>query len=401
MPLNASNLLRTIPQAQDIGHYEMQNGLLRSNALGNRLREDDIQANALKRQEYQRSIEDANSMREVVKGFGTDTSANLQALLKAGRLGEAQAYQKALDESAKARAAAGKDYADTDGKIQTQQIAAKDQHIAQLAGVNDPQTAVPWVEAGRRSGAFSPEQADRILKGLEAAQSPEEFTKWKAAAMRWAVAPKDQMKQDFDAAKQAEDVRQFGVTSGETIRANQAREANAAGQLAVSRGNLANSQQRLAFDKAAGGTGGSSKATEGERKGAGFYARMVDKGPVFDQYEKTGAATAATAVAGSIPFIGRYAQNKLMSNDQQVYRQAQEDWVRAKLRKESGAVIGEQEMKDEITTYFPEPGDLPDKIAEKARSRKLAEEAMRAEAGRAEYESKVAPRAQKTITVDW
>ena len=75
--------------------------------------------------------------------------------------------------------------------------------------------------------------------------------------------------------------------------------------------------------------------------------------------------------------------NYFMSAEGQQYRQAQEDWVRAKLRRESGAAIGVTEMADEIRNYFPQPGDGPDVIEQKARARATASEAMVRAAGRA------------------
>ena len=79
--------------------------------------------------------------------------------------------------------------------------------------------------------------------------------------------------------------------------------------------------------------------------------------------------------------IGDYLKRKSSTAEQQKFEQAQRDWVRSKLRKESGAVIGEQEMKDEIRTYFPQPGDTPEVIAQKEQARQVAIQAMRDAAG--------------------
>jgi hypothetical protein len=42
-----------------------------------------------------------------------------------------------------------------------------------------------------------------------------------------------------------------------------------------------------------------------------------------------------SAATGAIPMVGSVAQNLVSGADVQKYRQAQADWVRAKLRKES------------------------------------------------------------------
>ena len=67
--------------------------------------------------------------------------------------------------------------------------------------------------------------------------------------------------------------------------------------------------------------------------------------------------------------------------NRQQYRQAQENWVRANLRLESGAVIGPKEMEDEITTYFPQPSDKQETVEQKARARRDTELAVTVRAG--------------------
>lgn len=71
----------------------------------------------------------------------------------------------------------------------------------------------------------------------------------------------------------------------------------------------------------------------------------------------------------------------MRSNERQLYRQAQENWVRANLRKESGAVIGTEEMSKEIENYFPQIGDGPAVIEQKRRSREAAMQGMITSAG--------------------
>ena len=79
-----------------------------------------------------------------------------------------------------------------------------------------------------------------------------------------------------------------------------------------------------------------------------------------------------------IPGAGNY----MVSPEFQQFKQAQEDWVRAKLRKESGAVIGDQEMASEIKLYFPQPGDGPQAVAQKEAARAIATDAMIRSAGK-------------------
>lgn len=122
--------------------------------------------------------------------------------------------------------------------------------------------------------------------------------------------------------------------------------------------------------------------SEGERKDAGFAARMRQSGALLEEIGASGQPTFGTAAVGQIPAVGGVTERLAQSAAQQKYRQAQEDWVRAKLRKESGAVIGKEEMDQEIATYFPRPGDGPDVVAQKAKQRELATSAMEYAAGK-------------------
>lgn len=57
--------------------------------------------------------------------------------------------------------------------------------------------------------------------------------------------------------------------------------------------------------------------------------------------------------------------------------------IRAKLRKESGAAIGKDEMVQEYNTYFPQVGDTPEKLTQKAEARRVATIGMQKAAGKA------------------
>lgn len=121
--------------------------------------------------------------------------------------------------------------------------------------------------------------------------------------------------------------------------------------------------------------------TEGERAAHGYLERMqaaeLELGATVGAgYEPGNLRDYVTAGQG--PLLNWAASEK-----GQKYRQAQEDWVRAKLRKESGAVIGDDEMEREIKVYFAQPGDSQAVIQQKSKSRKQAEQQMRSMAGRA------------------
>lgn len=133
------------------------------------------------------------------------------------------------------------------------------------------------------------------------------------------------------------------------------------------------------------------KLTEGQGTAAGYLFRMnkaedILSGPISPDIPKSREELgmypgAVSKVVGSIPFVGTGATNIIQGVETQKYRQAQEDWVRAKLRKESGAVIGKDEMEQEIKTYFPQPGDKQETIEQKRQARLNAQQQLAITAG--------------------
>ncbi|HTD89235.1 MAG TPA: hypothetical protein VK663_01115 [Burkholderiales bacterium] len=120
-------------------------------------------------------------------------------------------------------------------------------------------------------------------------------------------------------------------------------------------------------------------APEAMLKAAGYADRMSKASGLLDKFSADGKPGIVESAAGRSPI----AANLSRSPERQQYHQAQEDWVRAKLRQESGAVIADEEMAREIRTYFPQIGDKPGVIAQKEQARKVAENAMRTASGRA------------------
>lgn len=127
-------------------------------------------------------------------------------------------------------------------------------------------------------------------------------------------------------------------------------------------------------------------ATDAQNLAAGFADRMAFSAKTVEALERDPAfrkelvsVVRAPSGGGSIPKVG----NWLMTPQGKAYKQAQENWVRANLRKESGAAIGDEERASETTTYFPQPGDTDQVIEQKAELRRIAEANMRRNAGRA------------------
>ncbi len=138
--------------------------------------------------------------------------------------------------------------------------------------------------------------------------------------------------------------------------------------------------------------GAGGKPSNEESNAAGFAQRMERVDQILGTLGSSSAPGALSAVAGSIPILGQVAQRGVQSPVQQQYQQAAQDWIRAKLRKESGAAIGAEEMEQEYRTYFPQVGDTAEVLAQKEQARAVATNAMRKAAGRA-YEPYVPPAA--------
>jgi hypothetical protein len=129
-----------------------------------------------------------------------------------------------------------------------------------------------------------------------------------------------------------------------------------------------------------------SKPTEGETNAAGFAQRMELAQSIINNLPAGSQPGAGTRLAEAVPFVGGALARTGQSVQTQQFDQAAQDWIRAKLRKESGAAIGVDEAKQEYATYFPMVGDTAEKIAQKAEARRVVTLGMQKSAGKA-YEA--------------
>jgi len=103
--------------------------------------------------------------------------------------------------------------------------------------------------------------------------------------------------------------------------------------------------------------------TQEERLSQGYANRAVDSHNTINQVGGQFVGPEAI-ISGS-----RFFPNILKSSDRQRYEQAQKNFVNAVLRRESGAAIAESEFQNARLQYFPQVGDRPAVIAQKARNR--------------------------------
>lgn len=150
----------------------------------------------------------------------------------------------------------------------------------------------------------------------------------------------------------------------------------------------------------ASGAGGS---TDGERNAAGFYERMTEANTLLDANEADGKPNIVNAVAANVPIVGSFSERNSMTPVQQQYKNAAMAWIRAKLRKESGAAIGNDEAAKEYETYFPMVGDSEGVLAQKRGLRQTATNEMKLSAGRARQKTAAQPAKIRSIpaATDW
>lgn len=117
------------------------------------------------------------------------------------------------------------------------------------------------------------------------------------------------------------------------------------------------------------------KTTDTQRTATGYANRMASAEQKIADY----TPNQAEFFAWKKKQQGSTIANRAISDKGQLFFNNAQEWMRAKLRKESGAVIGADEAFQEYTTYFPEPGDTPEVIAQKRVARQIARKELAAQ----------------------
>lgn len=132
--------------------------------------------------------------------------------------------------------------------------------------------------------------------------------------------------------------------------------------------------------------------TEVQGKAALYSSRALEADKILNDLAEGGTKYPGQIklAAGSIPLVGGALSTGVNmlpseiggpSGAQQRVEQAQRNFVNAVLRQESGAAIGESEFNNARKQYFPEPGDTPTTIKQKAENRKTAISGLNTMAG--------------------
>jgi hypothetical protein len=156
-------------------------------------------------------------------------------------------------------------------------------------------------------------------------------------------------------------------------------------------------RQKFEFEKSKEGT---KPLNESQSNSVAFGARAVEANRLATDLENKGftnigkTRTVAGGIVGTAPIIGEKLEQGVKSAfnvlpefvggpsaEQQQVDQARRNFITAVLRKESGAVISPKEYADEERKYFPQLGDSKEVIKQKQDARKLAIQALEAQAG--------------------
>jgi hypothetical protein len=124
-----------------------------------------------------------------------------------------------------------------------------------------------------------------------------------------------------------------------------------------------------------------NKTTEGENASAGYVRRMEAaeqkyKNLVAGGFDPTSKGTMLQSYLGG-------PLESIKSGPVKQYQQTVRDFASAVLRKESGAAISPKEFAEVEAQYFPQAGDTPEVLQQKAESRQQTIANFKASAGKA------------------
>jgi hypothetical protein len=119
------------------------------------------------------------------------------------------------------------------------------------------------------------------------------------------------------------------------------------------------------------GSGMGKPLTEGQSKDVVFLTRATGALETLNSVEGALLSLPET-VGGQLPVVGNY----LKSAEFQQAQQAGQEFLVALLRKDTGATVTPQENATYSAIYLPQPGDLPEVIAQKREARSRALQAM-------------------------
>ena len=138
-------------------------------------------------------------------------------------------------------------------------------------------------------------------------------------------------------------------------------------------------REKFEFEKQTKGLG--KDLTESQGKASAFQSQMVSASNAVKTLENAGFDPTSFKSQTAVKLAGGIANPAIPATAQQ-YKQAQEQWSEAYLRFKTGAAATENEVQRNVKTFFPQFGDKPEQIAQKAAMREQAEKDVGIAAGR-------------------
>lgn len=123
------------------------------------------------------------------------------------------------------------------------------------------------------------------------------------------------------------------------------------------------------------------KMTDAQANAALYANRMAESNDILSRYNdiNKGVGGWAGGVVSNVAPSG--VANNMLGKDRQQFMQAQRNFINAVLRRESGAVISDQEFDNARQQYFPQPGDSAEVIQQKSQNRLTAIQGIMGAAG--------------------
>lgn len=138
-----------------------------------------------------------------------------------------------------------------------------------------------------------------------------------------------------------------------------------ASKVGEAEGNTLNANNLIKSARAAKASG---KTTLDEKNFQLYGNRMTQANDALQDLENKGFDPTSLGTEG---LLGGWAPNLLKSNERQQFEQAERNFINAVLRRESGAVITDDEFANARSQYLAQPGDGAPVLAQKLANRKL------------------------------
>jgi len=362
MPVNYINLAdidRSVQQSQ-LADSQLQNAEI--------MRQDRLRGLERERMAEQQGM----MLRDIYKQGAGDLNKTRDALYKGGFYEQGAALDKQLGESAKQKA----DVAKTEFDMATKRLGLIGNGMKFIVDNPTKENALMTFGQLRKVGVLNDDQYNEFTANIP--DDPNIIRNGAESLFRSALDAKDQLgKVETRDTGGTLVTQQIDPITGQvkplsTVTKTQTPDSIASNERIAKEGRLNRALQREKMTSEQIKPSAGEKLTEGMRSTAQYAQRMVAAenllGDTVEQKPGIGEAT--------LGFAGETAANLARSPDRQKALQAQRDWVRAKLRKESGAVIGIDEMENEIRTYFPQIGDSDEVIYQKKLARQQATQGM-------------------------